>query len=471
VVYAAFDAGFTDPKLPDNCNTFTYQFWSHDQAGHFSQAAVIATTVPGGRAAPATPTGFTASADGAHVNLSWALAPQSASTKVVRKLGTPPVLVTEGALVYDGVAATAAEPVDGLPIGQTLFYGAFACNACGACSALPALTSVTLVPDAGTLPGGPDDGGSQLQPMGMSAMLSTDGMNVSLKWTNPDPSTGFTQVKVLRVLNGRPSGPNDTSATVIFTGLASSASEPLDGLLPDGAPPRSYTYVAYGCSGVTCERRGSSVDFSFTVSQALHAGGYTVWWRHSTASTCGDRTDLGACSCSNGTCTNCPSNNWWKSCDSNCGSATARQLTPPQSALETQTIHDAFARGVRTDGPSGAAQDHPELTVPVGRVLSSEYCRGIQTAQGMNFGPAIEQVKELTYFVYDEANRCNNTMGLLNTPPARGTNTAMVSHAGFSCPTIDSLAWGEAAIYKPVPGTSGPLFIARVPYNKWSTLP
>jgi hypothetical protein len=118
------------------------------------------------------------------------------------------------------------------------------------------------------------------------------------------------------------------------------------------------------------------------------------------------------------------------------------------------TIHDQFAM-------KGFA---------IGRVLSSEMCRGIQTAQGMNFGPSIEQVKELTYFVYDEANRCTNTYNLLNEPPAAGANTAMISHAGFSCPIIDSLAWGEAAVFKPNPGGSA-TFITRVAWNQWAALP
>src|SRR5205814_3946613 len=133
---------------------------------------------------------------------------------------------------------------------------------------------------------------------------------------------------------------------------------------------RTYFYVAYGCAGAVCERHGSRFPFTFTVSQALHGGGYVLWWRHASASTCGDLTNLGACSCTNGVCTNCPASQWWKSCDNNCTTATARQLTPPQSTLETTTIHDQFA----------------SKGISVARVLSSELCRGVQTAQGLNFG-------------------------------------------------------------------------------------
>src|SRR6185436_19626568 len=139
-----------------------------------------------------------------------------------------------------------------------------------------------------------------------------------------------------------------------------------------------------------------------------------------TAQTCQDKTSLPVCSCTNGVCTNCPASEWWKSCDTNCAVATARQLTPPQSTLETSTIHNQFAA----------------KGISIGRVLSSEMCRGRQTAEAFSFGPTIELRQDLTYFVYDEVNRCKNTYLLLNEIPAAGKVTALVSHAGNVCPTL-----------------------------------
>jgi hypothetical protein len=459
VVYVGPAVELLDSELPGDCSTFTYQLWSHDKAGHWSGGGVTATTLPGGLAPPAAPpSAFTATRTATQLQLSWAPSAGSTSTRVVRNLGTPPLSPEQGTTVYAGPASMATESLSALPIGQTLFYGAFACNSCAACSPLAAMTTAIIDREDGGLPdAGPDDpdGGSPLQPQMMSAGVPATGTNVVINWTNPPASTGFTQVKVLRQLNALPAGPDDPNAETVFTGFATSTSESVTRLLPNApGTHRTYFYVAYGCAGSVCETRGARSLFQLTVSEALRGGGYTIWWRHASASTCGDRTDLGACSCSNGVCTNCPANNWWKSCDTNCTTATARQLTPPNSTAETQTIHDQFAMKRFT----------------VGRVLSSEMCRGIQTAQGMNFGPSIEQLKELTYFVYDEANRCTNTYNLLNEAPAAGTNTAMVSHAGFACPTIDSLAWGEAAIFKPNPGGS-PTFITRVAWNQWAALP
>ena len=110
--------------------------------------------------------------------------------------------------------------------------------------------------------------------------------------------------------------------------------------------------------------------------------------------------------------------------------------------------------------------------VPFARMLSSEYCRALTTAQLMNVVPAanIEQNKEITYWVYDEANRCTNTMALLAVEPPADANTGMISHAGNVCLTLDSLAWSEAAIYKPN-GMGGSTFIARVKWNEWDALP
>lgn len=456
VVYVGEGTEFIDTEKPQDCLTFTYHLWSHDKAGHWSGAGVTVTTLPGALAPPVTPVGFTAQKMGPDVLLSWSPSPGSGSTRVVRSLGTPPLSVEQGKTVYEGPASSFVDPGAMLPFGQTLFYAAFACNECQSCSPIGASQNVTLdAPDAGLPDAGPDDpdGGSPLRPTAMGATLGAGG-TLDLSWVNPPASTGFTQVKVLRQLNALPTSADDPTATTLFTGFGTTTTDRVDRLLPTtGATPRTYYYVAYGCAGTACETRGARTTFALTVSQALRSGGYTIWWRHASASTCSDRTDLGACSCSGGTCTNCPSNLWWKSCETNCTIATARQLTPPTSSGETQTIHDQFAA----------------KGITVGRVLSSEMCRGIGTAQGLQFGPVIEQVRELTYFVYDEANRCTNTYNLLNEAPAAGTNTALISHAGFSCPTIDSLAWGEGAIFKP--GSGSPTFIQRVPWNSWSTLP
>jgi hypothetical protein len=104
--------------------------------------------------------------------------------------------------------------------------------------------------------------------------------------------------------------------------------------------------------------------------------------------------------------------------------------------------------------------------------VSSEFCRNVGTAVLMDFGPMIEERSDITYFVYDEANRCTNSYALIAEVPAAGTNTALIGHAGFTgtCPVLGALAWSEAAIFKP-DGIGGQTLVARLLWNEWSALP
>ena len=94
----------------------------------------------------------------------------------------------------------------------------------------------------------------------------------------------------------------------------------------------------------------------------------------------------------------------------------------------------------------------------------------MQTAELMDFGPPIEQSPALTYFVYDEANRCRDTFALLAQNPPPAANTALISHVGNTCPPLSNLANAEAAIYKPN-GSNAPILIDTVNWEEWGTLP
>jgi phosphohistidine phosphatase SixA len=289
-------------------------------------------------------------------------------------------------------------------------------------------------------------------PTGLSALV--DGAVVRLAWTPPDPASGFTSVTLLRRLNAAVAGPDDAQATPLFFGSASSATDAVDALLPDlAASPRSYSYAVYGCvTPSTCESIGSATTLSLTLVQALRAGGYTLYFRDASATRCADHTELG-------TAAETMAPGWWKRCDANCpvgepGTATARQLDsngPPQ-AMAVAHAFDA-------------------LGIPVSRVVSSEYCRCLTTAQLMSFGPPIEQAPGITFFVYDEANRCANAAALIDEPPAAGSNTAIVGHAGFpsSCPPLDDLTPAQAAIVKP-DGQGGATFITKLAPDEWAAL-
>src|SRR5262249_22666256 len=143
---------------------------------------------------------------------------------------------------------------------------------------------------------------------------------VELTWTPPDPASGNIIVRVLRRLNVDPVDANDPNAAIVYEDTGSHASDPVAGLLPSvSGTPRQYHYAAFGCNGSTCEPNGSRTTLSLDLVQCLHAGGYVIRWRHADADVCADHTDLGTAGM-----TSVP--DWWKSCDANCPTATARQM-------------------------------------------------------------------------------------------------------------------------------------------------
>jgi phosphohistidine phosphatase SixA len=287
---------------------------------------------------------------------------------------------------------------------------------------------------------------------GPSALAATiEGGVIHLTWRNADPVSGSTYARLLRRLNAPPADASDPAADVVFFGASEGFDDNLTALLPDTAEtPRTYHYAVFGCTAAgACEGPGSRSILAPTVSEALSAGGYVMHWRHAAADVCSDRTDLGTAAS-----TSVP--DWWKSCDAQCppeGTATARQLNATGVA---QSI--AIGEALRARG------------IPVGRVVSSEFCRNVGTAELMAFGPAIEESPLITFFVYDEPARCQNSYALLSELPAAGTNTALIGHAGFSCAVLGMLAWGEAAIFKP-DGAGGSEFVTRVYWDGWLDLP
>jgi hypothetical protein len=287
------------------------------------------------------------------------------------------------------------------------------------------------------------------EPGTLTATLDADEINV--RWT----VSGATSLVLLRRLNAPVAGAQDAEAQVLASGAQMALDHPTSELLPDtAASPRTYHYALYACSQPdSCVEAAPPVELKLTLREALRGGGYNLFWRHASASTCADRLELGVAATT-------ATPDWWRSCVGEdpavmCAGATARQLTNPAAANEMMAVRDFMDQNM----------------IPFSRSLSSEYCRCFKTAEGFELGPAVELLQELTYYVHDEAARCDSSYALLDTPPAAGTNVGMVSHAGFTCPVLAELAWGEAAIFKPMPGDAPPLLVARVTAAGWALLP
>lgn len=316
-------------------------------------------------------------------------------------------------------------------------------------------------PDAGGADAGAAADGGTVVVEYVGSLADGGGTQVEVRWAFP-PTQQPSRVRVMRRLNQAPTAPDDSAATLIYEGPGSSARHAVDELLPDvpasgftgaGKPPlaarprspRVYEYRVFPCTATACEPTGPQASFRRSLTEALRRGGYVIFWRHASASTCGDDFSLGSASSS-------LIPGWWRVCRSaanpnQCGARMtaadggveitqpgpfARQLTDPPAATEIAAIQGYLQRN----------------TVPFSEVRTSEFCRCSETARGYfsHLAGLVREDPALTLSVYGD--RCPNVLGLTTTPPPAGANVALVSHSGMGCPT-DQLAWSQAVIYRP----------------------
>ncbi len=166
---------------------------------------------------------------------------------------------------------------------------------------------------------------------------------------------------------------------------------------------------------------------------SLQQGGYVIFFRH--AATDHSQKDIDKKNLAN--------------CD------TQRRLNAV-GRQQSQDIGDAFKT----------------LEIPVGDVITSEYCRCINTAK-IAFGKAtpsmdITSIQDVSPEV--KAQRIENLRKMLNTVPAAGTNTVLVAHKWmFKDASGQLIDEGEAAIFKPQPnGTT--VMVKRVKPEQWKNL-
>jgi broad specificity phosphatase PhoE len=168
--------------------------------------------------------------------------------------------------------------------------------------------------------------------------------------------------------------------------------------------------------------------------EAIQRGGYFIYFRHGATNQSerdSDPTNLANC-------------------------ATQRNLTDGGRA-QARAIGEAFRA----------------LSIPVGRVLSSEYCRALEYSK-LAFDrneaePSLVLPDPLT-----DAQRQSNTEALLRilaAPPPSDNNTVLVAHSPNIrlALDIDLPVEGEAAILKPNPGGK-PTLVMRILPDEWATL-
>lgn len=199
----------------------------------------------------------------------------------------------------------------------------------------------------------------------------------------------------------------------------------------------------YTIKAKSIENPADSLQFFIIVTKhakffnAMKTGGFVMSFRHSDATLGSDQFSSSD-----------PA--WWKSCNS----SLARQLTNPKGYLQSDSIGIALKR----------------LRLRFDSSFTSEYCRCKQSLTGFALtGVPMREVKEMTYWVYDETNRYGNTMNFYQNLPITNKNYIAVTHAGFSgnvpmFAPMQTLAWGDAAIFK-LSSTAAPRWDTTVVSN------
>jgi broad specificity phosphatase PhoE len=141
-------------------------------------------------------------------------------------------------------------------------------------------------------------------------------------------------------------------------------------------------------------------------------------------------------------------------------------------SCDPERIRQLSEQGRRTAREVGAAIR--ALGIPAGQVLSSPYCRTVETARLMGLGPvqsttAVMNMRVAEYFGGREA-IVSSARALLATPAERGGNTIIVAHGNVArdaTPVYPGEA--EGVVFRP-DGTGGFQAVARVTPDEWQRL-
>ena len=114
------------------------------------------------------------------------------------------------------------------------------------------------------------------------------------------------------------------------------------------------------------------------------------------------------------------------------------------------------------------------LRVPVARIISSPYCRCLETAKALGLGPVqsatdVMNLRVAQYFGGRDA-IVSRAQWLLSTPPAPATNTVIVAHGNVAreaTPVYPGEA--EAVVFQPL-GNRQFRVLGRIPQQRWTQL-
>ncbi|MCG8545255.1 MAG: histidine phosphatase family protein [Alphaproteobacteria bacterium] len=175
--------------------------------------------------------------------------------------------------------------------------------------------------------------------------------------------------------------------------------------------------------------------------EALRRGGYNIYFRHAeTDWSDGDQVEHAGD---------------WTSCDT----AKMRQLSDMGRATARR-----LGNAIRA------------LGIPVGKVLSSEYCRAVETARLMRLGP-VETTRDIMNMraadlVGGREAVIRRAQRVLSTRPPAGANVIIVGHGNLMRAATDAYPQeGGSGIYAPSPQSDrGFELVSRLSSEDWSRL-
>jgi phosphohistidine phosphatase SixA len=175
--------------------------------------------------------------------------------------------------------------------------------------------------------------------------------------------------------------------------------------------------------------------------EALRGGGYNIYFRHAATDwSQNDRVEEAGD---------------WTSCDP----SEMRQLSETGRAT-ARRVGDAIRA----------------LKIPVGKVLSSEYCRAAETARLMDLG-LVETTRDIMNLramehVGGREAVIRRARSILSGPPSPGTNVVIVGHGNLMRAATNAYAGeGGSGIYAPRPGSNeGFELVAELSAGDWTRL-
>lgn len=234
--------------------------------------------------------------------------------------------------------------------------------------------------------------------------LNVDGFDGKVALITP---SGILKIKLNQPVTWRSTGgtvSQGSNDTLIYMAPATTGVQQVVIKRPDNSPDSLRLTIA--------------VTSSANLFKSLRDGNKVIIFRHAAA-------DVGVDQNTSAT------PEWWKSCDSKL----ARQLN-------AQGMADAANTG----------KTLKLLDIPIGRVVSSEFCRAFTTAEQMATGLPLQRVNELNLYMANEMNRCENTLKLAADQPRDTKNTLFVTHTGLianqpDCVLLNKLQWGDASVF------------------------